>query len=168
VDAPSGKFVGQFTLASRLTDPSRCSPACTGGNVCEKLPGPPMCVVPSTRAGSAAEWPDSYANSTPPVGFSFTVEGCAQDQPDGTVSFETQPADLVVQQPAVTVGALVVIGSFTAQSSGVLVATGSVTGDDIVFGSIHLGAGHGDVEAQSIPAKMAPPIPLPPPLPSDR
>jgi hypothetical protein len=167
VDPGSGRFVGQFTLASRLTDPSRCSPACTAGDVCERLPGPPTCVVPSTRAGSPSEWPDFYANSTPPVGFSFTVNGCAADQPDGTVAFATEPADMVVQQPAVTVDGLVVIGSFAPSASGVLVATGSVTGDDIVFGSIHLGAGHGDVEAQSIPPKVAPTIPTPPPLPVD-
>jgi len=168
VDAATGKFVGQFTLASRLTDPKRCSPACTGGEVCKTLPGPPMCVVPSTRAGSASEWPDFYANATPPVGFSFTVEGCAEDQPGGGAAFTTQPADLVVQQPAVTVAGLVVIGSFAPQASGALVATGTVTGDDIVFGSIHLGSGHGDVEAQSIPAKTAPPIPMPPPPPADQ
>src|SRR6202012_5635938 len=40
VDAPTGRLVGQFTFAARLTDPTRCSPACTSGNVCQTLPGP--------------------------------------------------------------------------------------------------------------------------------
>src|ERR1019366_6556281 len=58
VDAPTGRFVGQFTFAARITDSTRCSPACTSGQVCQTLPGPPGCVVPSTRAGTPAEWPD--------------------------------------------------------------------------------------------------------------
>ena len=161
VDSASGRFVGQFTFASRKTDPKRCSPPCTLGNVCQTIPGPSMCVVPSTRAGSADEWPDFYANSTPPVGFSFTVTGCAEDQPDGTATLGTQPANMVVQSPPVSVDGLVLLTSFT-KSGGNLVATGTVTGDNIVFGSANLGSGHGDVLAQAIPASQAPPIPAPP------
>jgi hypothetical protein len=164
VDAATGKLVGQFTLASRIGDPSRCSPPCTAGNVCQTLPGPPACVVPSTRAGSPAEWPDFYANATPPVGFSFTVNGCAEDQPDGTAAFATQPADMVVQQPPVSVDGLVVIASFAPDPGGFVKATGGVTGDNIVFGAIKFGAGHGSVAAQSIPASVAPSIPAPPAL----
>jgi hypothetical protein len=160
VDSATGKFVGQFTFASRKTDPARCSPACTMGNVCETLPPPSMCVVPSTRAGSADEWPDFYANSTPPVGFSFTVTGCAEDQPDGTATLGTQPANMVVQSPPVSVDGLVLLTSFT-KSGDDLVATGTVTGDNIVFGTANLGSGHGDVLAQAIPASQAPPIPAP-------
>jgi hypothetical protein len=161
VDAASGRFVGQFTLASRITDPNRCSPPCTNGDVCQTLPGPPACVVPSTRAGSPSEWPDFYANATPPVGFSFTVNGCAEDSGNG-VTFATQPANMVVEQPAVSVDGLVVTASFTPDPLGTLVATGNVTGDDIVFGTSHLGAGHGTVQAQSVPAAQAPAIPGPP------
>jgi hypothetical protein len=162
VDAPTGRFVGQFTLASRITDPTRCSPACTAGDVCQTLPGPPTCVVPSTRAGTAAEWPDFYANDTPPVGFSFTVNGCAADNADGSSSFSTQPADMIVQQPAVSVDGLVVIASFAKDAAGDLVATGGVTGDNIVFGTSSLGQGYGTVDAQFIPASEAPSIPTPP------
>ena len=161
VDAASGRFVGQFTLAARVPDPTRCSPACTSGDVCQTLPGPPACVVPSTRAGTPAEWPDFYANPTPPVGFSFTVNGCAEDE-SGSATFATQPANMVVQQPPVSVDGLVVIASFAPDSAGDIVATGGVTGDDIVFGTSHLGAGHGTVAAQSIPATQAPSIPTPP------
>lgn len=162
VDAATGLFVGQFTFASRQPDPTRCTPACTDGDVCETLPGPPMCVVPSTRAGSPSEWPDFYANSTPPVGFSFTVNGCAEHNADGSESFTTQPADMVVQQPAVSVDGLVLIASFAPDGAGDLVATGGVTGDDIVFGTSSLGQGYGTVEAQLIPANVAPSIPAPP------
>ena len=165
--AASGRFVGQFTFAARLTDPARCSPACTNGDVCQTLPGPPACVVPSTRAGTPAEWPDFYANPTPPVGFSFTVNGCAEDEAGGSATFATQPANMVVQQPPVSVDGLVVIASFAPSSTGDIVATGGVTGDDIVFGTSHLGAGHGTVAAQSIPASQAPSIPTPPPLAGD-
>jgi hypothetical protein len=162
VDTATGQFVGQFTFASRLTDPTRCSPACTMGDVCQTLPGPPMCVVPSTRAGSPSEWPDFYANPTPPVGFSFTVNGCAEDNADGSSSFSTQPADMVVQQPPVSVDGLVVIASFAEDAAGDLVATGGVTGDNIVFGTSNLGQGYGTVDAQFIPANIAPSIPTPP------
>jgi hypothetical protein len=163
VDAASGRFVGQFTFAQRLTDPTRCTPACTDGDVCQTLPGPPACVVPSTRAGTPAEWPDFYANATPPVGFSFTVNGCAEDQSDGTATFATEPANMVVQQPAVSVNGLVVIASFAPDGMGDMVATGSVTGDDIVFGTSHLGQGSGNVAAQSIaPSEGPPSIPAPP------
>jgi hypothetical protein len=161
VDPATGRFVGQFTFASRKTDPKRCSPACTNGNVCQTIPGPSTCVVPSTRAGGPDEWPDFYANDTPPVGFSFTVDGCAVDQPDGTATLGTQPANMVVQSPPVTVEGLVLLTSF-AKTAGGLVATGTVTGDNIVFGTSNLGAGHGNVQAQLIPAANAPPIPAPP------
>jgi hypothetical protein len=167
VDAPTGRFVGQFTFAQRITDPTRCSPACTNGDVCQTLPGPPACVVPSTRAGSPAEWPDFYANPTPPVGFSFTVNGCAYDVAGGAAAFSTEPANMVVQQPPVSVDGLVVTASFAPDSAGDLVATGGVTGDDIVFGTSHLGKGNGTVAAQSIPASQAPSIPTPPPASGD-
>jgi hypothetical protein len=167
VDPATGVFVGQFTQASRVTDPTRCSPACTSGDVCETLPPPSMCVVPSTRAGDATEWPDFYANPTPPVGYTLTVNGCAEDQPDGTAAFATEPADLVVEQPAVSVDGLVLVGSFAPGPGGVVTATGTVTGDDIVFGTSHLGVGSGNVDAQSIPANMGPSIPAPPPLGAD-
>lgn len=167
IDPATGVFVAQFTQASRLVDPTRCSPACTGGDVCETLPPPSTCVVPSMRAGDASEWPDFYADSTPPVGYTLTVDGCAEDQPDGTATFQTEPADLVVEQPAVSVDGLVVVGSFTLGADGVVTATGSVTGDDIVFGTSHLGAGSGDIDAQSVPASAGVAIPMPPPLSAD-
>ena len=159
VNPDTGKFVGQFTFAQRLTDPNRCSPACNNGNVCKTIPGPPTCVVPSERAGTTAEWPDFFPNDTPPLGYSFTVNGCAEDEPDGTATFASEPANMVVQQPAVQINGLVLIASFSKDASGTLTASGSVTGDNIVLGNGSLGAGHGTALAQSLPGDVPPGIP---------
>jgi len=164
VDSATGKFTGQFTFAQRLTDPNRCSPACTGGQVCNTLPGPPTCVVPSERAGTTAEWPDFFPNPTPPVGYSFTVNGCAEDQPDGTATFASEPANMVVEQPSVQINGLTLIASFAKDTSGTLTASGSVAGDDILLGGASFGPGHGTTVAQSLPADTGLQIPSPPPL----
>jgi hypothetical protein len=163
VDPNTGKFAAQFTFAQRLTDPNRCSPACQSGNVCETLPGPPTCVVPSTRADSTADWPDFFPNPTPPVGYSFAANGCAEDQTGGaTVTFSTEPANLVVEQPAVQINGLVLTAQFTKNAAGDLIGSGSVEGDNIVLGNSPLGPGTGTTIAQSIAASVAPPgIPTP-------
>jgi len=161
VDPKTGVFRGQFTRAGRLADPNRCTPACTDGNVCQTIPSR-MCVVPSTRAGSTDEFPDFFADPNPPIGYTLTATGCALDEGAGQVAFTTAPADLVVQQPPVSVNGLVIIASFAADASGVLRATGGITGDDIVFGTSHLGSGHGTVAARFIPADQAPNVPAPP------
>ncbi|HEX7667625.1 MAG TPA: hypothetical protein VF407_24020, partial [Polyangiaceae bacterium] len=159
-----GKFTGQFTFAQRLTDPNRCSPACTDGKVCKTLPGPPECVVPSERAGTTSEWPDFFPNATPPVGYSFTVNGCAEDQADGTATFASEPANMVVKQPSVQINGLTLIASFAKDTSGNLTASGSVAGDDILLGGASFGPGHGTTVAQSLPADTGLQIPSPPPL----
>ncbi|MEO8797080.1 MAG: hypothetical protein ABI551_04275 [Polyangiaceae bacterium] len=164
VDGTTGKFTGQFTFAQRLTDPNRCSPGCTDGKVCKTLPGPPTCVVPSERAGTPTEWPDFFPNSTPPVGFSFTVNGCAEDQPDGTATFASEPANMIVQQPSVQINGLTLVASFTKDGSGGLSASGSVAGDDVLLGGASLGPGHGTTVAQSLPEGSGLDIPSPPPL----
>lgn len=161
VDAQTGIFRAQFTRAGRIQDPARCSPACTGGNVCQTIPSE-TCVLPSTRAGSTDEFPDFFADPNPPVGYTLTATGCALDEGSGQVAFTTAPADLVVQQPPVSVDGLVIIASFANDASGVSRATGGITGDDIVFGTSHLGSGHGTVNARFIPADKAPSVPPPP------
>lgn len=163
VDPSTGLFRGQFTDASRIKDPNRCAPPCTAGDVCRTLPGPAACVVPSTRADGADEFPDFSPTVTPPIGFSFTVTGCAEDQPGGDVAFATAPANMVVQQPPVSVNGLVVVASFAPDASFVLRGRGGITGDDIVFGTSSLGAGRGTLAARFIPADQAPMgIPSPP------
>jgi hypothetical protein len=122
-----------------------------------------MCVVPSTRAGSTDEFPDFFADPTPPVGYTLTATGCALAEPNGQIAFTTAPADLVVQQPPVSVDGLVIIASFTPDANGVLRASGGITGDDILFGTSHLGSGHGTVSARFVPPEAAPMVPGPPP-----
>jgi len=162
VDQRTGKFAAQFTFAQRLTDPNRCSPACTGGNVCETLPGPPTCVVPSQRADATSDWPDFFPNPTPPIGYSFAANGCAEDQGNASVTFSTEPANMVVEQPAVQINGLVLTASFTKNAAGDLSGNGSVSGDNIVLGTAPLGPGTGTTIAQSIAASVAPPgIPAP-------
>lgn len=167
VDAASGRFTGQFTFAQRLTDPNRCPTPCPSDKpVCKTLPGPPVCVVPSERAGTTTEWPDFFPNATPPIGYSFTVNGCAEDQPDGTATFASEPANMVVEQPAVQIQGLVLVASFAKNATGDLTATGSVTGDNIVLGNGALGPGHGTALAQSLPANDGLDIPPPPTAPT--
>lgn len=162
VDPKTGIFRAQFTRAGRLPDPNRCTPACADGNVCQTIPSK-MCVVPSTRAGSTDEFPDFFADPTPPVGYTLTATGCALAEPNGQIAFTTAPADLVVQQPPVSVDGLVIIASFTPDANGVLRASGGITGDDILFGTSHLGSGHGTVSARFVPPEAAPMVPGPPP-----
>ncbi len=167
VDPKTGIFRGQFTRAGRIEDPNRCAPACTNGDVCQTVPAPQMCVKPSTRAGTTDEYVDFFADPSPPVGYTLTATGCALDETGGQIGFTTAPANLVVQQPAVSVNGLVIIASFAPDSSGVLRATGGITGDDIVLktgaNESHLGSGHGTIAARFIPADKAPPVPPPPP-----
>lgn len=157
VDQNTGKFAAQFTFAQRLTDPNRCTPACTDGNVCQTLPGPSTCVVPSTRADSTADWPDFFPNPTPPVGYSFEANGCAEDQSgSNTVTFSTEPANMVVEQPAVQINGLVLTAQFSKDAAGDLTGSGSVAGDNIVLGNASLGPGTGTTIAQSIASSVAP------------
>jgi hypothetical protein len=162
VDPKTGIFQAQFTLARRVLDPTRCTPACAAGNVCQTIPSS-MCVVPSTRAGSTDEFPDFFADPAPPIGFTLTATGCVIDQPGGLVAFTTAPADLVVQQPSVAVDGLVIIASFSPDANGVMRATGGITGDNSLLGKAPLGSGHGTVAARFVPADKAPMVPAPPP-----
>jgi hypothetical protein len=163
VDPKTGLFTGQFTRAHRNPDGGRCSPPCNSTEVCQTLPGPPACVVPSTRAGTVDEFPDWIPNADPPTGFSFTVKGCAEDQPSGAAALATAPADLVVQQPAVTVGGLTMTASFAADAQGVIRGTGALQSPDVELGTASLGAGQGTMTARSLSVDEVPPgVPAPP------
>ena len=163
VDPATGLFTGQFTRAHRNPDGTRCSPACDSTTVCQTLPGPPACVIPSTRAGTVDEYPDWLPLADPPTGFSFTVKGCAEDQGDGTAALATAPADLIVQQPAVTVGGLTMSASFSADAQGAVRGTGALQSPDVELGTASLGQGQGTMTARSVSASDAPPdIPAPP------
>jgi hypothetical protein len=154
VDPATGALTSQFTNADR--DPSlKCPSPCPATDVCRLLPAP-ECVAPSTRAGTADEWPDFVPNAQPPTGYSFFVQGCAVD--DGTAAgVLTAPATMVVESPAVTVEGLTMTASFASGPDGIVRATGSLTADLVRLGTNALGPGKGSMTAVRIPDDRAPP-----------
>ena len=159
VDPATGALVGQFTNADRNPE-QKCPTACPSTDVCRLLPAP-ECVAPSTRAGTADEWPDFVPNAPPPVGYSFLVQGCAVD--DGTASgVLTAPATMVVESPKVTVEGLTMTASFAPGQDGLVRATGSLTADLVRLGTNPLGPGKGTMAAVRIPDDRVPPnVPRP-------
>jgi len=166
VDPKTGSFVGQFTNADRNPDGSRCPTPCGSSDACRLLPMP-QCVAPSTAAGSVDEYPDWVPNATPPTGYSFEVHGCVVD--DGMATdMLTQPATMIVQQPAVTVQGLTMTAQFAPGADGVVRATGSLTADATFLGTAALGAGGGTMTARRVPDNQVPPgVPQPPPPSTD-
>jgi hypothetical protein len=159
VDASTGTLVGQFTNADRNPDPNRCSPPCASTEACRLLPAE-ECVLPSTEAGGADEYPDWVPNSMPPTGYSFRVEGCLSEM-GTTVTMLTLPTDVVIQQPAVTVEGIEVTVSF-APEGDVLRGTGSVTANNVIIGTTPSGPAKGTVIARQVPDAEAPPdVPVP-------
>ncbi|MDB4944360.1 MAG: hypothetical protein JWP97_3894 [Labilithrix sp.] len=154
VDAATGAFVSQFTNADRNPDGARCGGACKSTEACRLLPAQ-ACVIPSQRAGTDDEYPDFVPNVTPPVGYSFTVEGCAIDGDNGA-GIITAPATMVVQQPAVTVEGLTMTAFFGADASGAVRATGSLVADTVRLNGNRIGAGRGNMTARLIPAGEVP------------
>lgn len=160
VDHASGSFVGQFTKAHR--NPSQACPMpCGPADACRLLPSP-ACVPPSTAAGTVDEYPDWIPNPTPPTGFSFEVRGCVVD--DGAASdMLTQPATMIVEQPAVTVQGLTMTAQFAPAADGIVHATGSLVADDVLLGKGGLGPGSGTMTALRVPdARVPKGIPQPP------
>lgn len=141
IDAQTGAVSGVFTKANRRTDQT-CPAACDGGQVCRLLPKP-ACVLPSELAGTADEYPDWFPFPTPPTGFSFIAEGCAADNADGSTGILTAPATLAVESPAVTVSGLSLTASFADGK-----ASGALTADSVVVGTMPIGAGRGTMTAR--------------------
>jgi hypothetical protein len=155
VDPATGALSGQFTNADRNTA-QQCPMQCGSADVCRLLPAP-ECVAPSQRCGTADEWPDFVPNVTPPTGYSFSVQGCAVDDGEAT-GVLTAPATMVVESPRVTVEALTLTASFSADGR----ATGSLVADTVRLGGNPLGAGRGTMTAVRIPDDRVPPnIPRP-------
>jgi hypothetical protein len=163
VNESTGDLVGQFTNADRNMAPNRCPFSCKSTEACRLLPAP-ACVVPSERAGTVDEFSDYVPNAPPnPTGYSFTVRGCVEDLGDGTASLVTLPTDLVVNQPQVTLRNSKLAGTFTLEG-GVSRGSGTVSGDEVLIGSISSGRGEGGFTARYVPdAEAAPGIPEPPP-----
>lgn len=162
IDPVTGAFVGQFTNGDRIPDPNRCPTPCAATEVCKLIPEP-KCVAPSEKAASIAEFPDYYANNSPPAGFSFTAKGCAEEQTPGVISFGNEPTDALVQVPKVTIKNIVLSGSFSVVN-GLLKGTGTFTADEVLLGgTIGSGPGEGTFEALHIPPDQAlPSVPAPP------
>lgn len=163
VDPMTGAVNGQCTNADRNPDPNRCPTPCKQGEFCRLLPAP-ACVAGSERAGTVDEYIDYIANQIPPTGYTFSVQGCVQDQPDGTAVFVTAPTEVVVQQPAVTLRNMTLGAAITKDPNGVVHGSGALAADDVLLGSNPSGKGEGSLQMISVPAAEAPKdIPMPSP-----
>ncbi|MDC3962829.1 Ig-like domain-containing protein [Polyangium jinanense] len=164
VDPETGRVRGQATNADR--DKTQvCPMSCKSTEVCRLLPEP-QCVAPSERAGTPDEHSDYVPYGTPPTGYSFTIEGCAVDQPGGKVVFATAPTDVVVQIPPVTLRNVTLTAEFAPDANGVLRGTGTLAADTVLIGTTASGKGEGNLLGRMVSAEEAPPgIPDPPPAP---
>jgi hypothetical protein len=157
VDAATGSFVGQFTNADRLANAGRCPSDCGTASVCRLLPAP-ECVPPSTKAATPDEYPDFFANNSPPLGYSFPATGCAEQQAGGTVTFNINPTDADVTQPVVFIRGIHMSASFAPDAQGLLRGSGSFTADQTLLSTkmIETGPAAGKFTALLIPAGNAP------------
>jgi hypothetical protein len=167
VDPGTGEFVAQMTNGERNRDLD-CSMfglTCAATEVCRTLPVP-KCSVPSEKAGTVDEYVDYVADATSDVGFSFTVHGCIQDQPDGTFSFTNAPADVVTKKPPVVVSGINLSSSWKVDDAGVLRGAGTFTAEDVGLGAppntVPSGKGTGSHTERRIPDDFGPAIPSPP------
>jgi hypothetical protein len=162
VDPMTGKVHGQCTNADRNPDPNRCPTPCKSSEVCRLLPAP-ACVAPSEKAGTVDEYSDYVVNDNPPTGYTFSIDGCVQDQPDGSVVFVTAPTDVVVQSPPVTLRNVTLGASFMKDAAGVLRGSGSLGAGQVLLGTTASGKGEGGLDARKVPTDEAPmDVPLPP------
>ena len=162
IDPETGTLLSQFTSGDRNPDPDRCPFPCDSSTVCRLLPQP-ECVIPSAKAGSVDEYSDFVPTPDPPTGFSFTVNGCAEDSPDGSTGIATVPTDLVVQKPPVEAIGLAISCSFTADENGILRCAGSSGSVDVKIGGTSAGPAEGASKGRLIPPEDTPPdLPSPP------
>ena len=156
VNSQSGAFYGQFTAALRNADPTRCSPACTNGEVCETIPSQ-SCVIMSTPPESVQEFPDFVPKATAPNGYTFEMRGCASDQGDsGAVNILTEPGELNVPSPTVSIQGLTFTAQFIPVDGG-MSGSGSLTASKVFLGALAVGdGGAGTLSALSIPDAQAP------------
>ncbi len=163
VDPQTGAVRGQATNADRNPDKSRCNLPCKTSEVCRLLPEP-ACVAPSERAGTVDEYSDYITNVTPPTGYSFTIDGCVQDQPDESVVFVTAPVDVVVQSPPVTLRNVTLTAQLAKDPTNALRGSGSLAADAVLIGTTPSGKGEGGLVMRNVPLADVPPdIPKPPP-----
>lgn len=163
VDPMTGAVNGQCTNADRIKDPNRCPMPCKSSEVCRLLPEP-ACVAPSEKAGTVDEYSDYVPNEIPPTGYTFSLDGCVQDQADGSVAFITAPTEVIVQQPAVTLRNVTLAASLTKGANGVVRGGGSLAADEVLLGINASGKGEGGLDMRAVSADEAPkdlPMPMP-------
>lgn len=149
IDPKTGRFIGQFTNADRTPGLPGCPGDCGSKDVCRTKGVPsPVCVMQSERPTHVDEFGDFYANDKPPVGFSFTVSGCAEDR-DGVTNFAIEPTDVKVTSPAVTVQKIKLSAQFRADGD-VVRGQGSMASPQVLLGTIESGEGRGTLNARSI------------------
>ncbi len=163
VDPMTGEVTGQATNADRIKDPNRCPTPCAASEVCRLLPAP-ACVPPSEKAGTADEYSDYVPNFTPPTGYTFSINGCVVDQPDGSVIFATAPTDVIVQSPPVTLRNVTLATSFAIDADNVLRGSGSLAADQVLLGTTGSGKGEGSLTGRVVPPGDVPPD-VPKPMP---
>jgi hypothetical protein len=165
VDPATGQMIAQVSNADRNPDASRCPTPCGPADACRLLPSP-ACVPPSTKAGTVEEYSDFVPNPTPPTGYSFTITGCAVDDPGGKgAGLVTLPATMVVESPPVTVAGLEMTSFFAPDDKGVIRATGTLTAESVALGGNVIGPGKGTMSAILVPEAEVPPgVPRPTPL----
>lgn len=165
VDPKTGRFTGQFTNADRTPGLPGCAMECGTKNVCRtKGVSSPVCVMPSERPGNVDEFADFFANDKPPVGFSFTVSGCADDK-GALTNFAIEPTDVKVTSPAVTVQKIKLSAQFKETEPGVFRGQGSMASPQVLLGTIESGEGRGTLNARSITMAEWPKAGLPGPNP---
>jgi len=162
VDPATGHFVGMATNADRDKSqvcPMSCDPET---EVCRLLPTP-MCVAPSIPAATFDEYPDYVPNTIPPTGFSFVIQGCAEDQSGTVAGLVTLPGDMIVESPPVTVQGLVMTASFTLGADSIVRGDGSITAAQVLILEEPSGVGVGTITGRLIPPGEVPPGVPPPP-----
>lgn len=156
LDRATGVFQSRLTRAKRNPNPSRCTPACPATQVCRLLPMP-ECVIPSYPADSVDEFSDYVPDPAPPTGYSVANSGCAVDQDDMTSTFATNPVDVQIQSPMVTLRNAAQTASFVRGTDGTLRGTGTLTADAVLLGTANAGQGHGALAGRSIAGMGVPP-----------
>lgn len=162
IDPETGVLRAQFTNADRNPAPDLCPVPCESTEVCRLVPEP-ECVVPSEKAGTPNEYSDFVPHPEPPTGYSFTVDGCAEDASDGSAVLATAPTNLVVQQPPVEVVDLAITCAFTPGADGVLRCAGSSGARDVLIGGSSAGPAEGGATGRLLPPEDVPKdLPAPP------
>jgi hypothetical protein len=102
VDPKTGIWRGKFTAATRQTLTNTrpgCPSSCPKDKpICQLLNSAlPSCVVPSDKQSDLTQFPDFLPDPNLPEGYTFSTEGFAKDEPDGTIAFGTAPFDIDIQ-----------------------------------------------------------------------